>query len=86
MEPKFITIENGQVTVRPTKNGIWLTQNEIARLFEVFVPAVNANIRSILKKSVLREEAVCKDIDLLRVYNMEMITALAFRLKSGKAE
>ena len=45
----------------------------------------------ILKTGILREETVCrkirnKDGGILTLYNMEMITALAFRLKSCEAE
>ena len=39
-----ITIENGLVTIRPTANGIWLTQSQIADLFGVFTAAVSTNI------------------------------------------
>jgi len=86
-----ITIENGQVTIRPSANGVWLTQAQIADLFGVFTSAVNANIRSILKSGILDEERVfrrtrCRNGNLVERYNLEMITALAFRLKSENAE
>lgn len=86
-----ITIENGRVTIRPTANGVWLTQSQIADLFGVFTAAVNANIRAILKSGVLYEDRVirrtrCRDGNIVERYNLEMITALAFRLKSENAE
>jgi hypothetical protein len=86
-----ITIEEGWVTIRPMADGVWLTEHEIARLFDVFVSAVGGNIRSILKSEVLREDEVCRrqtspNGSAMTLYNMKMITALAFRLKSRQAE
>ncbi len=91
MTTQPITIENGQVTIRPTANGIWLTQNQIAGLFSVFTAAVNANIRAILKSGVLHEDCVCRRTryrngNIVEKYSLEMITALSFRLKSENAE
>lgn len=86
-----ITIENRRVTIRPITNGVWLTQSQIADLFGVFTAAVNANIRAILKSGVLDEDRVirrtrCRNGNIVERYNLEMITALAFRLKSENAE
>lgn len=86
-----ITIEDGKVLIHSAANGIWLTQHQLANIFDVFVSAINSNIRAILKSEVLREEEVCRNQEtengaLITLYNMEMITALAFRLKSRPAE
>lgn len=86
-----ITIENGRVTIRPNATGVWLTQAQIADLFGVFTSAVHANIRSILKSGILDEDRVfrctrSRNGNLIERYNLEMITALAFRFKSEKAE
>lgn len=86
-----ITIEDGRVTIRPTATEIWLSGYQIADIFAVFVPAVNANIRSILKSEVLDEDKVCRRRDngngsIVTLYNLEMITALAFRLQSRRAQ
>ena len=91
MTIKPITIENGLVTIRPTANGVWLTQSQITDLFGVFTAAVNANIRAILKSGVLHEGHVvrrtrCRNGNIVERYSLEMITALAFRLKSENAE
>jgi Virulence protein len=90
MNTASIIIENGQVMIRPTADKVWLTQHQIANLFGVFVSAVGSNIRSILKSEVLRENEVCRRQEkgngsFIEVYNLEMITVLAFRLKSEKA-
>lgn len=86
-----IMIENGLVTIRPTTNGVWLTQAQIADLFGAFTAAVNANIRAILKSGVLYEDHVVRRTryrngNIVERYSLEMITALAFRLKSENAE
>lgn len=91
MNTASITIEDGRVTIRPVEGNIWLTQHQIARLFEVFVSAVGSNIRSILKNEILREEEVCRhqyteNGSRFTLYNLEMITALAFRLRSRPAQ
>lgn len=91
MTTQPITIENGRITIRTTANGVWLTQAQIADLFGVFSAAVNANIRAILKSGILHADRVvrrtrCRDGNIVERYNLEMITALAFRLKSENAE
>ncbi len=90
MNQESIIIEKEQVTIHPMQGGVWLTQSEIARIFGVFVAAVGSNIRSILKSGILQEDEVCRrkdngDGSILTLYNLEMITALAFRLKSRQA-
>lgn len=91
MTTQPITIKNRLVTIRPTTNGVWLTQSQIADLFGVFTAAVSTNIRAILKSGVLHEDRVvhrtcCRNGNIVERYNLEMITALAFRLKSENAE
>ena len=91
MTTQPITIENGRVTIRPTTNGVWLTQSQIADLFGVFTAAVSTNIRAIRKSGVLHEEHVCRrtrcrDGNIVEQYSLEMVAALAFRLKSENAE
>lgn len=61
------------------------------KMFECFAVKVSSNIRSILKTGVLDERAVCrtyyyKDGSSVEQYNLEMITALSFRIKSKNAE
>lgn len=91
MKTQPITIENGRVTIRSNATDVWLTQSQIADLFGVFTSAVSANIRVILKSGVLDEKRVfrrtrSRNGNIVERYDLEMITALAFRLKSEKAE
>lgn len=91
MTTQPITIENGLVTIRPTANEVWLTQSQMADLFGVFTATVSANIRAILKSGVLYEDRVvrrtrCRNGNIVERYSLELIVALAFRLKSENAE
>lgn len=82
-----ITIDNGQVVIRRTAGGeVWLTQWEIARLFGVFEAAVRANIRAIYRSEALRRGPTQRTVHGVELYNLEMIAALAFRLRSLESE
>jgi hypothetical protein len=90
MKKEVITIENGVVSV-PVNVDIWMTQYELADLFQCFVAKVNANIRSILKSGVLDETKVCrtynyKNGNSVEQYNLEMIIALSFRIRSYNSD
>jgi len=89
MNRETIRIENGIVSV-PVTNKIWMTQYEIANLFDCFISKVSANIRAILKSGVFWEEDVCREIKTQKgsteQYNLEMIIALSFRIKSYRTE
>jgi hypothetical protein len=87
-----ITIENGQVVITPTPDGtVWMTKHGIAYLFGCFVAKVVSNIASILRSGVLDESRVChshryRDGGGVELYNLEMITALAFRIDTRNAD
>lgn len=93
MKTGTITINENGVEINAVNNTVWLTQHQIAALFGygVFVSTINNNIRSILKAGVLREADVCKTIptgnnSTVEVYNLEMIAALAFHVRSKNTE
>lgn len=82
-----ITIDGERVTVRRTAGGeVWLTQLEIARLFGVFEAAVRANIRAIYRSETLRRGRTLRIVHGVELYSLEMIAALAFRLRSLESE
>jgi hypothetical protein len=91
MERGSISITENGVVINPINGEVWFSAWEIANLFGVYPAKVSCNIRSILKSGVLREEEVCccyhypngNSVDL---YNLEMITALSFRIHSPKAD
>lgn len=91
MKRGIVTIENGIVSISGSATEVWMTKHEIARLLGCFVAKVVSNIPSILKAGVLDERAVCRRIRYddgsgVELYGLEMIVALAFRIKSRNAD
>lgn len=85
MENRIIRIENGIVSV-PQSGEILM-----AALYEVYVQTINANIKAILKSGVVKADisgsaTVAGNIIMPDVYGLEMIIALAFRIRSYNAE
>lgn len=90
MKREAITIENGLVSV-PQSGEVRMTAFEIAALFEVYVRTINDHAKAILKSGVIKVDDSCTatvtgSSILPDVYGLDMITALAFRLHSPKAE
>ena len=86
-----IIIREKKITIVPVNGTVWLSDWQIAQLFEVFQAKISSNIRSILKSGILRAENVfyCHHYEngnCVDLYNLEMITALAFRIQSPKAD
>jgi hypothetical protein len=91
MKQSEIIIGEKKITIVPVNGTVWLSDWQIAQLFEVFQAKISSNIRSILKSGVLRAEDVfyChhyKNGNCVDLYNLEMITALAFRIQSHNAD
>lgn len=89
MKRDRITI-NGKI-VSITGANVWMTDYEITNLFGVTSGVVRSHIKSIFKNGVLSESDTYRYIRLENgnradAYNMEMITALAFRLNSLPAK
>ena len=86
MERGIMTIrENGTVTM-PTAP-VWMTMQEMADLFMVFYYDIRKAMRAIYKGHELLEEKTKRYIrqdNRIRyeVYSLEMVIALAFRLRS----
>lgn len=81
------------VEVQLVDNNVWLTKNEIARLFHVFVAKVEASMRSIFKNEILFEADVTRQVGYERhgkrcsytLYNLEAILFLSYRISSHEA-
>lgn len=89
MERGTISISKNGVSI--TGNNIWMTDYEITDLLGVTSGAVRSHIKSIFKSGVLSESDTYRYIHLENgnradAYNMELITALAFRLNSLPAK
>jgi hypothetical protein len=86
-----IKITGKRVIITPANGTVWLTKHQIADLFGVFISKVGNNIKAILKAGLLDEDMVCQQYryqngNVTELYNLEMITALAFRIRSNKAD
>lgn len=73
---------------------VWQTVNEIAHNLGCYLSAVYSNIRFILKNEELYADEVYKEVSyfddkgnehIMVLYNLDMIIALAFRIKSYRA-
>ena len=89
MERGIITItENGAVTM-PTAP-IWMTQQEMSDAFNVFGCDIRKTIHTIYKNMELLESETKRHVrqdGRIRydVYSLEMVTAVAFKLRSREA-
>lgn len=82
--------EYGSLNLPADTADIWMTEAEIVELFGTTAGAVNAGIKAIIKSDTLNEYEVSKYIRLENgngadVYDMEVVVALAFRIRSQGA-
>ena len=89
MKRGFITINNGVVDI-PTAP-VWMMQEEIADLFNVYGRDVRKAINAIYKEGVLSETETMRYIRLaeqrsIDTYSIEMIIAVAYRINSRESE
>lgn len=89
MERGIITISENGVVGMPTAP-VWMTQFEIADLFGVFSCVIRKAIHAIYKNKELSEADTMKYIKQpdgisYDVYNIEMIIAVAFRIRSKES-
>lgn len=89
MDRRIITItENGVVTMPTTP--VWMTQQEMSDAFNVFGCHVRKAIAAIYKNNELSEEETVRHVRQNNgisydVYSLEMVIAVAFRLRSREA-
>ncbi|MXZ50551.1 MAG: virulence RhuM family protein [Rhodobacteraceae bacterium] len=98
-------MRNGELIIYQTEDGlteinltaidgtVWLTQDEIADLFDKGRSTVTEHIKNIFSESELDKSSVCrnfrrtakdgKDYDVLH-YNLDMILAVGFRVRSPR--
>ena len=90
--------EDGRAEIQLRAEGetVWLTQAEMADLFDTSVPNINIHIRNILKDEELDEGATIKDDLIVRdeggrqvrrtvkFYSLPMILAVGYRVQSPR--
>lgn len=85
-----------ELQLRLVDGTVWLTQSEIATLFETTPQNITQHLRSIFEDAELTEEATCKQLLQVRqegarqvrrntkLYNLKMILAVGYRVRSPR--
>jgi len=90
--------EDGSATffLRAQDGTVWLSQMELAELFQTSIPNVNIHIKNVLEEGELQPEATIKEDLIVRLegkrqvkrpvklYNLSMILAVGYRVKSPR--
>ncbi len=90
--------EDGQtrVQVRLVDETVWLSQKQMADLFQKSVPTVNEHIRNIYEEGELRPEATIRDFRMVQpeggrdvereiaFYNLDVIISVGYRVRSHR--
>ena len=89
MDSGIITITEIGVVTMPT-TPVWMTQQEMSDAFNVFGCHVRKAIAAIYKNNELSEEETVRHVRQNNgisydVYSLEMVVAVAFRLRSREA-
>ncbi|QEK90313.1 hydroxyacid dehydrogenase [Achromobacter insolitus] len=87
---------SAQFFLRAEGGSVWLSQSELAELFQTSVPNVNIHIKNVLDEGELSEVGTIKDDLIVRtegarqvrrtvkLYNLDMILAIGYRVKSPR--
>lgn len=94
-KPDFLIYTNQEGTIKiETKlidESIWLSQKQLADLYQTTVPNISIHIRNIIAEGELDSEAVIKDFLITAAdgktyhtmhYNLDMVISVGYRIKS----
>lgn len=98
MSKEVIIFKNGEleleVTVSENRENVWLSQDQMATLFDVDRSRVTRHIKNIYDDNELDENSTCAENALvqtegkrkvkrtIKIYNLDMILAVGYRVKS----
>lgn len=98
MSKEVVIFKNGEleleVTVNENRENVWLSQDQMATLFDVDRSRVTRHIKNIYDDSELDENSTCAENALvqtegkrkvkrtIKIYNLDMILAVGYRVKS----
>ena len=98
IQSNIIRFNNGsteiEVEVEPMEQTVWMTQKQIALLFDTTQPNISTHIANIIKENELVDDSVHKEslytaLDgkdyKVSLYNLDMILAIGYRTKTKKA-
>ena len=83
-----------RLEVRLAEESVWLTQNQIATLFDVKQPAISKHLNNIFKSGELEEESVYSILEYTatdgktyktKFYNLDAILSVGYRVNSYNA-
>ena len=83
-----------EVSIDPQIETVWLTQNEIAYLFDKDRKTITRHIQNIINELELDEKEVCSKkehtasdgkVYIVNIYNLDMVIAIGYRVKSYRA-
>ncbi|MDE2188837.1 MAG: virulence RhuM family protein, partial [Patescibacteria group bacterium] len=88
--------DKGNIELRADieKDTIWATQAQIGDLFEVGIPTINEHLKNIFKTNELNDASVIRNFRitaadgkkyLTKLYNLDAIIAVGYRVNSKKA-
>lgn len=89
--------EGVELSVTVEKDSIWVTQKQIAELFDVKVPAISKHIKNIFESDELDAKATVSKMETVQkegnrkikrereFYNLDMIISIGYRVNSKKA-
>ncbi len=83
------------VNVSPSEDTVWLTQDEMATLFNINVPAINKHIKKIIEDGELTESTISflEKVRFegsriikrnIKIYNLDMIISVGYRVNSKR--
>jgi hypothetical protein len=82
-----------RLVVRTDGETVWLSQNQMAELFQTSVPNVSMHIRNIFEEGELHEDSVVKELLTTaadgknyqtKSYNLDVIISVGYRVKSHR--
>lgn len=100
------TIEKGSIAIYKAKSGyanlevklenetVWLSQSQMAQLFDKGIPTINEHISNIYKEGELRKNSTIRNFRIVRqegkrrvirnidAYNLDVIISVGYRVKS----
>jgi len=90
---------NNIIEVTQIKDDVWLTQKQMAQLFDVQKPAICKHIKNIYKQGELDKKQTCQPVSILETsnnrnalgqfsaenyYNLDMIISVGYRVNSKR--